>query len=402
LKLTFFFGSSLFFLSCFHIYIHIYIYTLKQRVRRYSKQYNKMGSVDIPKKYKAAVYDKPGSISTKIEELDMPEPGAGEVLINLTHSGVCHSDMGVMMNAWSILPFPTQAGQVGGHEGVGKIVKMGPGTDNAAVKVGDRVGIKWMAGICEACEACRAGMDANCFSGKISGYYTPGTFQQYVLSPANYVTPIPDGLDSAAAAPLLCAGVTVYSALRKTNAESGNWVVISGAGGGLGHLAVQFSAKGIGHRVIGIDHSSKKDLVLESGAEHFIPVDGTDDMAEAVKSLTNGLGAHAVVVCTANNAAYGSSLDLLRFGGRVVCVGIPEGDVVPMKSASPGLMVGKALQIVGSAVGSRKEAIETMDFAARGIVKTHFRTEKMDALTKVFEEMHKGELKGRVVLDLSS
>lgn len=223
-----------------------------------------------------------------------------------------------------------------------------------------------------------------------------------MLSPANYVTPIPDGLDSAAAAPLLCAGVTVYSALRKANAESGSWVVISGAGGGLGHLAVQFSARGIGHRVIGIDHSSKKDLVLESGAEHFIPVDGTDNFAEAVKGLTGGLGAHAVVVCTANNAAYASSLDMLRFGGRVVCVGIPEGEPVPIKCANPGVMVAKALQIVGSAVGSRKEAIETMDFGARGIVKTHFRTEKMDKLTGIFEEMHKGALKGRVVLDLSS
>lgn len=331
----------------------------------------------------------------------MPEPGAGEVLINLTHSGVCHSDMGVMMNAWSILPFPTQAGQVGGHEGVGKIVKMGPGTDNSPVKVGDRVGIKWMAGICEACEACRAGMDANCFSGKISGYYTPGTFQQYVLSPANYVTPIPDGLDSAAAAPLLCAGVTVYSALRKTNAESGQWVIIMGAGGGLGHLACQFSARGIGHRVIGIDHSSKKEIALESGAEHFIPVDGTENMVEAVHQLTNGLGAHAVVVCTANNAAYAQSTTLLRFGGRVVCVGIPEGDPVPIQSAGAGLLVGKALQIVGSAVGSRKEAIETMDFAARGIVKTHFRVEKMEKLTQVFQEMHDQKLQGRVVLDLS-
>jgi propanol-preferring alcohol dehydrogenase len=189
--------------------------------------------------------------------------------------------------------------------------------------------------------------------------------------------------------------------LRKTNAESGSWVVISGAGGGLGHLAVQFSARGIGHRVIGIDHSSKKDLVLESGAEHFIPVDGTDDVAEAVKTVTDGLGAHAVVVCTANNAAYANSLDLLRFGGRVVCVGIPEGDIVPIKSAAPGVMVAKSLQVVGSAVGSRKEAIETMQFAARGIVKTHFRLEKMDKLTSVFEEMDKQTLKGRVVLELS-
>jgi propanol-preferring alcohol dehydrogenase len=124
-------------------------------------------------------------------------------------------------------------------------------------------------------------------------------------------------------------------------------------------------------------------------------------MAEAVKALTNGLGAHAVVVCTANNAAYGQSVDLLRFGGRVVCVGIPEGDMVPIKSAHPGVLVAKSLQVVGSAVGNRKEAIETLDFAARGVVKVHYRTEKMDKLTSVFEEMHKGELKGRVVLDLS-
>lgn len=360
-----------------------------------------MASVDLPKKYKGLVYDKPGTISTKIEKLDMPEPGQGEVLINLTHSGVCHSDLGVMTNSWSWLPYPTQPGQVGGHEGVGKIVKMGPGTDNAAVKVGQRVGIKWMAGVCGNCTACHAGYEPMCFSGKISGYYTPGTFQQYVCSPANYVTPIPDGLDSAAAAPLLCAGVTVYAALRKSNAESGNWVVLMGAGGGLGHLAVQFSARGIGHRVIGIDHSSKKDLVLESGAEHFLPIDGTDDMVAAVKELTDGLGAHAVLVLTANNAAYGTSLDLLRFGGRVVCVGIPEGEAVPIKSALPGPMAGKALQVIGSAVGDRREAIETLDFAARGIVKTHYRLEKMERLDDVFREMDEGKLKGRVVLDLS-
>ncbi|KAF2017271.1 alcohol dehydrogenase-like protein [Aaosphaeria arxii CBS 175.79] len=359
-----------------------------------------MTSAELPKKYKAAVYDKPGSISTKIEELDLPEPGPGEVLINLTHSGVCHSDMGVMMNSWSMLPAPTQPGQVGGHEGVGKIVKLGAGTEGSGVKLGDRVGIKWMAGVCNACEACRAGIDASCFNGKISGYYTPGTFQQYALGPANYVTPIPEGLDSAAAAPMLCAGVTVYSALKKSNAVAGNWVALLGAGGGLGHLAVQFSARGLGHRVIGIDHSSKKDIVLESGAEHFLPIDGTDDIVNAVKELTGGLGVHAVLVLTANNAAYGSSIDMLRFGGRVVCVGIPENEPVPIKSAYPSTLVGKSLSVVGSAVGDRKEAIETLDFAARGIVKTHYRTEKMDKLTDVFKEMHDGTLKGRVVLDL--
>lgn len=103
------------------------------------------GVETIPEKYKAIIYDKPGTVSTKIVDLDMPVPGAGQVLIKLTHSGICHSDYGVMTNTWKILPFPTQEGQVGGHEGVGAIVKMGPGTENSGVKVGQRVGIKWIS-----------------------------------------------------------------------------------------------------------------------------------------------------------------------------------------------------------------------------------------------------------------
>jgi propanol-preferring alcohol dehydrogenase len=236
---------------------------------------------------------------------------------------------------------------------------------------------------------------------KVSGYYTPGTFQQYVLSAANYITPIPAGLDSASAAPMLCAGVTVYAGLRKSGAEAGQWVVVSGAGGGLGHLAVQIGSRGIGYRVIGIDHSSKEDLVKECGAEHFVPVDGDDDVVETVQRLTDGLGAHAVIVCTAHNSAYAQSANMLRFAGRVVCVGIPEGDMVPIAGALPGVMVAKSIQIVGSAVGSRKEAIDTLRFAERGVVKTHYRIEGMDSLTNVFEEMHEGRMKGRVVLDLA-
>ena len=140
---------------------------------------------------------------------------------------------------------------------------MGPGTENSARKVGDRVGIKWISAACGSCAACLNGNDGVCFNQKISGYYTPGTvsnvtpwwssssktdsnlqFQQYVLGPADYVTPIPEGLDSAMAAPMLCAGVTVYSALRKSGAKSGDWVAIMGAGGGLGHIACQIAARG--------------------------------------------------------------------------------------------------------------------------------------------------------------
>ncbi|QDS73799.1 hypothetical protein FKW77_005879 [Venturia effusa] len=354
---------------------------------------------ELPKTYKAVVYDKPGEVSTEIRDLDMPEPGAGEILVKLSHSGVCHSDFGVMTNSWKGLPFPTAAGQVGGHEGVGKIVKLGPGS--AGVQVGDRVGIKWMADICGSCPACLEGHDGVCFNGKVSGYYTPGTFQQYVLAPASYVTPIPEGLSSAEAAPMLCAGVTVYSALRKSGAKSGQWVALLGAGGGLGHIACQIASRGMAMRVIGIDADAKKDLVMESGAEHFVAL-SEGDTAAKVLELTGGLGVSAALVLTAANGAYASAPSMLKFGGRVVCVGVPEGEMKPIATAFPGVLVAKAQSIVGVAVGNRQEAIETLELASRGLVKTHYRVEKMDKLTEIFKDMEECKLQGRVVLDLET
>jgi len=199
---------------------------------------------------------------------------------------------------------------------------------------------------------------------------------------------------------MLCAGVTVYSALRKSGAKSGQWVALLGAGGGLGHIAVQIAAKGMAMRVIGIDADAKKDLVLASGAEHFIGL-SEGDTAAKVLELTGGLGVQAAIVLTAANAAYATAPTMLKFGGRVVCVGLPEGEMKPIATAFPQILVAKAQSIVGVAVGNRQEAIETLEMAARGIVKTHYRVEKMDKLTEVFQEMEHGKLQGRVVLDLS-
>lgn len=222
------------------------------------------------------------------------------------------------------------------------------------------------------------------------------------------MTPIPDSLPSDAAAPMLCAGVTVYSALKRSKTQPGNWVVISGAGGGLGHLAVQLASKGMGLRVIGIDHGSKEALVKASGAEHFVDItkfpkdDKFTAISAHVKSLTSGgLGAHAVIVCTASNIAYAQSVQFLRFNGTVVCVGIPEHEPVPVATAFPGLLINGQYNITGSIVGNRTEAIETLEFASRGIMQAHFQTKKMDSLIDVFHEMHEGKLQGRVVLDLS-
>ncbi|KAK7217030.1 hypothetical protein V2G26_005033 [Clonostachys chloroleuca] len=360
----------------------------------------------VPKQHKAIIYDNPGAVSTKVVDIDTPTPGPGEVLVNLTHSGVCHSDYGVMTNSWRILPAPTPQGQIGGHEGVGRVVRLGPGADTTGIKIGDRVGVKWIASACGRCAPCLVRQDGVCMNQRVSGYYHPGTFQQYVLGPAAYVTPIPDGIESVDAAPLLCAGVTVYSALLKSEAKPGQWVVIPGAGGGLGHLACQLGARALGMRIIGIDHGSKENLVKDSGAEHFVDLtefSKDEEMAAHIKSLTDdGLGAHAVVVCTGSNRAYAQSITFLRFSGTVVCVGMPEGDMVPIATAKPSLIVTKQYRIVGSAVGNQHEAIEVMKFGARGIVKAHSEVRKMEDLTQTFKDMHEGKLHGRVVLDLSS
>lgn len=254
---------------------------------------------------------------------------------------------------------------------------------------------------------CLSGSDGLCLNGKISGYYTPGTFQQYVLGPIDYVTPIPNTVPSEQAAPMLCAGVTVYAALKRSKAQPGDFVVISGAGGGLGHLATQIGSRGLGLRIIGVDHGSKANLVKESGAETFVDItqfpkdDDGAGIAEHVKSLTGGHGAHAVIVCTAANVAYAQAIPMLRFHGSLVCVGVPEGDLVPIGTASPGPLVFKQLLIQGSAVGNRRDALEVLDFVARGIIKPHVRTEKLGKLTEVFEDMDQGRLNGRVVIDLS-
>lgn len=201
---------------------------------------------------------------------------------------------------------------------------------------------------------------------------------------------------------MLCGGVTVYAGMKKSGAQAGQWVVIIGAGGGLGHIACQIGARGLGYRIIGIDHSSKKQLALDSGAEAFFGFDTEKDVTQAVKDLTGGLGAKAAIVVTASTAAYNMAMPLLRFGGALVCIGIPEGDPVPIADSDPGKLVVMEKKIIGSAVGNRRDAIECLDMAARGIVKMHYRTEPMTKLTSVFEEMHAGKLMGRVVLDLKA
>ncbi len=188
------------------------------------------------------------------------------------------------------------------------------------------------------------------------------------------MTPIPDGLPSDVAAPMLCGGVTVYTALKKLidqGSRPGDWVVVAGAGGGLGHLALQIGSRGMGFRMLGIDMGEKEKLAKECGVEVFLDLskysrddEGTKKLVEDVKAATGG-GASGVVVCTASNAAYAQGLSFLKFRGTLVCVGVPEGAAVPIATANPAAMLVQELKIVGSAVGNRKEALECLEMAAR-------------------------------------
>ncbi|KAI1852995.1 hypothetical protein JX265_012884 [Neoarthrinium moseri] len=356
--------------------------------------------------HNAIVYDSPGTVSLKVAKVSTPTPGSGQVLLRLSHSGVCHSDFAVMTNAWQWLPDLGRNDQVGGHEGVGEVVQLGPGLEDGRVKVGDRVGVKWLASACLHCPACMTGLEGSCFTPTISGYSVPGTFQEYVLAPANYVTPIPDGLASELAAPMLCGGVTVYSAFQKSRAKAGEWVVISGAGGGLGSLACEIGSRGMGLRILGIDSAEKETLARECGAEEFLPLDrfprgaeGNQAMAEEVKRITGG-GAAAVLVVTAANAAYAQAIEFLKFHGTLVAVGVTPGEQVPIENCSANRLIVGQLTVTGSSVGNRKEAIEVLDMAARGIVKPKITIHRPSELKDIFTRMHSGELLGRAVLSL--
>ncbi|OBR04738.1 Alcohol dehydrogenase [Colletotrichum higginsianum IMI 349063] len=286
--------------------------------------------------------------------------------------------------------------------GVGEVVAVGAGVTSPAI--GSRVGIKYAADACLNCEIvppdrCLQGGESSCAEVKLSGYFTPGTFQQYCLSTARYVTPVPDSLDSAQAAPLMCGGLTVYTALKRAEARHGDWVVVAGAGGGLGHLAIQY-ARTLGCRVLAMDLGAKEKFCRDLGADEFVdfttyPTEG--GLSAAVKDITGG-GARIVLMCSSNKKAYVQAPTWLGFRGKLACLGVPECSSVFIADVDP-LLVDE-LTIFGVKTGNRLEAKECLEIAARGSVKTHFQLRRMRSLTKIFTEMESGAIQGRVVIDL--
>jgi len=351
----------------------------------------------IPKTQTVAIIHKSGS-NVKVQH-DFPvkqqkDLAPGECLVKLDCTGVCHTDLHAATGDW---PLPPKTPLIGGHEGVGRIVAIGDHTPNSPVNIGDRVGIKWLADSCLDCEQCRKGLEQCCDKAKLSGFTIDGTFAEYVVSYVRHVTPIPEGLDSQAAASILCAGVTVYRALKFSKTSPGDWVVLPGAGGGLGHLAVQY-AKFMGLKVIAVDTGmDKKKLCLDLGADKWIDFNETKDIVADIKAATDGLGAHSAIVTTASPTGYQQALEYLRKGGSLMVVGLPGHANL---EASIFFIVFKAINIIGSYVGNRQDAIEAIDIAAQGCVKCHFTCKGLPDLENVYTELMEGSITGRVVLDM--
>ncbi|GAA5888154.1 hypothetical protein JCM6882_000301 [Rhodosporidiobolus microsporus] len=349
----------------------------------------------IPLTATAAVFPSAGGkvqLDPKYPVTQLNELKPGQVLVKLEYTGVCHTDLYVMKGETPVpAPFPI----VGGNEGAGHVVAIADGTDTS-LRVGDAVGIKWIADTCHECTYCHSGSEQFCARTQISGYFQPGTFQQYVAAAARYVTRLPDGLALELAAPVLCAGVTTWRALKRANVGPGDWVVISGAGGGLGHLAVQYAVQS-GYKVIAIDADDKRALCEGYGVHTFLDFRkfAKGEMADEVKKICGGIGAHAVLVCATGGGVYGQALEFLRPAGTLVAVALGANTKIEAEVFS---FIGKGLNIAGSYVGTRQDAIEALEWVASGKVKPEIVLDKLENLQQVLERMEQGKVSGRVVL----
>ncbi|MDQ6752640.1 MAG: alcohol dehydrogenase AdhP [Actinomycetota bacterium] len=332
----------------------------------------------------AAVVTKFGQ-DLSINEVPIPEPGPGQILVKLIASGVCHTDLHAAEGDWPVKPSPPF---IPGHEGVGEVVGLGDGVSDLAI--GDLVGNAWLASACGECQYCLTGWETLCESQQNSGYSLDGSFGEYMIVDARFAARIPAGADPVEIAPLLCAGVTVYKGLKMTEARPGQWVVISGIGG-LGHIAVQY-AKAMGLRVVAVDVADDKlALAKKHGAELTVNAVDADPIA-VIQAATGGV--HGVLVTAVHPSAFGQAIGMTRRGGTIVFNGLPAGDF----PAPIFEIVLKGLTVRGSIVGTRQDMKEALEFYARGQIHPTVSSRDLDEINAVFDEMKHGKIDGRVVI----
>ncbi|WAH55312.1 zinc-dependent alcohol dehydrogenase [Pseudomonas silvicola] len=336
---------------------------------------------------KAAVLHQIGG-PLQIQQVPVPQPGPGEVLIRITACGVCHSDLHAMDGDWAAQPVLPL---IPGHEITGQVVALGSGVQEPVV--GSIVGVPWLYSACGTCEFCLGGMETICPKSESTGYTKPGGYAEYMVAPAAFVANIPDNVDLYELAPILCAGITTYRGLKRSRATLGQWVAVLGIGG-LGHVAVQY-AIAMGLRVVAVDVSEDKlELARSYGAECLI--NALDNPVETLREKIPG-GVHAAVVTAVANAAFEQSVAMLRPGGTAVFIGLPGGSADTVR-ASISAISGWELSITGSNIGTRQDLNEAVAFAARGKVRAQVVKDNLDNINEIFERMRKGALVGRTVL----
>ena len=332
---------------------------------------------------KAAVVPELGG-KLEIRQVPVPEPGPGQVLVRMQASGLCHTDIHAAAGDWPVKPNPPF---VPGHEGVGIVARVGPGA--TLHKVGDRVAIAWLGKACGHCSYCVDGWETLCESQENSGYSIDGAWAEYAVAFDSHVVTVPDGVSSLDAAPLTCAGVTTFKAVKVSRIQPGETAVVYGIGG-LGHLALQY-ARLFGGKVIAVDIEDKKlELATQLGADYVVNARTTDP----VKAIAALGGADVAISVATSPRAFEQAFGSLRRGGRLVCVALPADDkmTVPIFDT---VISGKS--IIGSIVGTRKDLADVFALHAAGRTKVIAQSRHLDDVNPCIEEVLAGQVPARLV-----
>ncbi len=321
----------------------------------------------------------------KVVDMEKPSPKSNEILIKVEACGICHSDAMVKEGLFPGIEYP----RVPGHEVVGIVEETGENVSQW--KKGQRVGVGWHGGHCFECEPCRRGDFINCENGKISGISYDGGYAEYMTAPQEAIASIPDELSSAEAAPLLCAGITVYNALRNSGIRAGDLVAVQGIGG-LGHLAVQYAAK-MGMRTVAISHSdNKKELAQKLGARHYINTDSQDPAEELQK-----LGGAKLILATAPHSdAISKVVDGLGIDGKLLMVAA-TGE--PIEVSPMQLLMGRK-SAAGWPSGTAIDSEDTLKFSAMTDTKPMIEEFPLDKVAEAYDKMINNKARFRVVLKL--
>src|SRR5258707_2970826 len=331
--------------------------------------------------YKALEVSAPGNL--RLVERSVPEPGKGQVLIRVEACGICHTDQATVTSTYPGLNLP----RVPGHEVVGRIEALGNGVSKW--KIGQRVGVGLIAGEDGTCESCRRGDIVNCEHPVTSGVTVDGGYAEVMIAEARGISSVPDELSSAEAAPLLCAGITTYNALRNAGLRGGDLVAVQGIGG-LGHLGVQF-ARHMGFRTVAIGRGREKEKLAKDLGAHVYIDSAVDD---AAATLQRRGGARAILATATSGDAMGPLVSGLAVRGKLIVVGVPQDPI--QLNAFPLVFGGRS--VYGSLTGTPIENEDTLAFSVLENIRPMIETVPLGQAADAYSRMMQGKARFRMVL----